>query len=62
LKESRDGGYTWARTIVLPRIMEIALASSEWREAVRQIQAKNAKDNVAKRKGTRAPRRKRSRR
>jgi hypothetical protein len=62
LKESRDGGYTWARTIVLPRIMESALASGEWREAVRQIQAKHAKGSAAKRKGTRATGRKKSHR
>jgi hypothetical protein len=60
LKESRDGGYTWSRTIVLPRIMELALESDEWREAVRQIQAKSAKSSASKRKGTRATRRKRS--
>ena len=39
LKESRDGGYTWGRNIVLPRVMKSALASTEWRDAVRQIQA-----------------------
>ena len=58
LKESRDGGYTFARTIVLPRIMESALASGDWREAVRQIQ----EGKVAKRRGTRAAGRKESRR
>ena len=34
LKESREGGYTWGRNIALPRIMKLALESSEWREAV----------------------------
>jgi hypothetical protein len=38
LKESKDGGYTWGRNIELPRIMKSALASDEWRDAVRQIQ------------------------
>jgi hypothetical protein len=60
LKESRDGGYTWAATIVLPAIMEAALASKEWRKAVRQIQTK--KKRGTKGKGVRATRRKRSRR
>lgn len=39
LKESRDGGYTWGRNIVLPRVMHEALASAEWREAVRKLEA-----------------------
>jgi len=60
LKESRDGGYTWAGTIGLPGIMEAALASKEWRRAVRQIQTK--KKRSTKRKGARAMGRKRSRR
>jgi hypothetical protein len=34
LKESRDGGYTWGRNIVLLRIMEAALASNDWCDAV----------------------------
>jgi hypothetical protein len=34
LKFSRDGGYTWGRNIVLPKIMKAALESREWREAV----------------------------
>jgi hypothetical protein len=34
LKESREGGYTYGRNITLPRIMQAALQSSEWREAV----------------------------
>jgi len=33
LKESRDGGYTWGRNIVLPKIMQAALASEEWQGA-----------------------------
>src|SRR5262249_47867574 len=39
LKESRDGGYTWGRNIDLPRVMKSALASDEWRDAIRQIEA-----------------------
>jgi hypothetical protein len=34
LKKSRQGGYTYGRNIVLPRIMQAALESSEWQEAV----------------------------
>lgn len=34
LKESREGGYTWGRNIVLPRIMQAALANEEWQKAV----------------------------
>ena len=39
LKESRDGGYTWGRNIVLPRIMQSALASSDWQAAVAKAEA-----------------------
>jgi hypothetical protein len=42
LKESRDGGYTYGRNIILPRIMESALASKGWRDAVAEIQAEGA--------------------
>lgn len=38
LKVSREGGYTWGRNIELPKVMQAALASSEWREAVRTIE------------------------
>ena len=34
LKESREGGYTWGRNIVLPRIMQAALASKRWQKTV----------------------------
>jgi hypothetical protein len=34
LKLSREGGYTWSRIIVLPRIMKEAMESEEWRRAV----------------------------
>jgi hypothetical protein len=37
LKESREGGYTYGRNIVLPRIMQAALQSPEWQEAVRSL-------------------------
>lgn len=30
LKETRDGGYTWNRTIKLPKVMKKALESDEW--------------------------------
>jgi hypothetical protein len=38
LKESRDGGYTYGRNIVLPKIMQAALASAEWQAAVRAME------------------------
>lgn len=34
LKVSREGGYTWNRTVALPKIMRDALASEAWRAAV----------------------------
>lgn len=37
LKESKEGGYTYGRNIVLPRIMQAALRSPEWQEAVRSL-------------------------
>ncbi len=37
LKESREGGYTYGRNVVLPRIMQAALQSPEWQEAVRNL-------------------------
>jgi hypothetical protein len=39
LKESRDGGYTWGRNIVLPRVMKAALASKGWRDAILEVQS-----------------------
>ena len=39
LKETRTGGYTYRRKMVLPRIMQTALQSSEWQEAVRNLVA-----------------------
>jgi GrpB-like predicted nucleotidyltransferase (UPF0157 family) len=37
-KESREGGYTWGRHIVLPKIMKQALARESWRKAVAELQ------------------------
>jgi hypothetical protein len=37
LKVSREGGYTWGRNIVLPKIMTEALESPEWREVVKSL-------------------------
>jgi hypothetical protein len=36
-KESREGGYTWGRNIILPRIMKAALASKEWQSVVEDL-------------------------
>jgi hypothetical protein len=40
LKESREGGYTYRRNIVLPRIMQAALQAPEWQEAVRNLRSR----------------------
>jgi hypothetical protein len=37
LKTTREGGYTYGRNIVLPRIMKAALLSSSWKEAVQRL-------------------------
>lgn len=37
LKESRQGGYTYGRNIVLPKIMQAALKSPEWQSTVESI-------------------------
>ena len=37
LKVTRPGGYTWNRTVDLPRIMKQALASEEWRKTVASL-------------------------
>lgn len=42
-KQSREGGYTWNRTIALPKIMQEALDSEEWREAVRSLRSRTLK-------------------
>ncbi len=38
LKVSREGGYTWNRTIVLPKVMQEALASAAWQKAVSDLE------------------------
>ena len=38
LKESKQGGYTWNRTIDLPKVMKRALANQEWLEMVAVIE------------------------
>jgi len=38
LKESKDGGYTWNRTVDLPKVMNRALANPEWLETVAAIE------------------------
>ena len=43
LRESREGGYTYGRNIVLPRIMQAALQSAEWQDAARVLEARNAR-------------------
>ncbi len=47
LKESREGGYTWNRSIDLPKIMKQALANQEW------IQTVDAIRNAAMRRANR---------
>ncbi len=42
LKNTRDGGYTWNRTVVLPRVMRDALASEAWRAAVERLRARDS--------------------
>jgi len=37
LKETREGGYTYGRNILTPRIMKAALESPEWQAAVRTL-------------------------
>ena len=37
LKDSKDGGYTYGRNIVLPRIMQKALESPKWQAAVQAL-------------------------
>ncbi len=37
LKHSRQGGYTYGRNIVLPRVMKDALANPNWQQAVKQL-------------------------
>lgn len=37
LKVTRAGGYTWNRSVALPRIMKEALASDEWTRAITSL-------------------------
>ena len=37
LKVSREGGYTYGRNIVLPKIMESAMSSPKWQEAAQRL-------------------------
>jgi hypothetical protein len=37
LKVSRQGGYTWNRTIALPKVMQAAIKSEKWHAAVRKL-------------------------
>jgi hypothetical protein len=37
LKVSREGGYTWNRTVALPKVMRDALASENWLDAVERL-------------------------
>lgn len=39
LKESKDGGYTWNRSIDLPKVMKAALANQAWHDMVAVIEA-----------------------
>ena len=39
LKVTRAGGYTWNRTIALPKVMQAAVASDEWQAAVRELRS-----------------------
>jgi hypothetical protein len=42
LKESRQGGYTYGRNVILPKIMQAALASDAWRNAAACLAEKGA--------------------
>ena len=37
IPRSESRGYTWNRTIALPKVMQDALASNEWRSAARAL-------------------------
>jgi hypothetical protein len=39
LKESREGGYTYGRNIRLPKPMQAALDSIDWRDAAARLSA-----------------------
>jgi hypothetical protein len=48
-KESKQGGYTWNRTIDLPKVMKRALANQEWLDMVAAIE--NAANKAVNRSG-----------
>ena len=37
LKLSRQGGYTWNRAIALPKVMDHAMTSEPWQQAVEAL-------------------------
>jgi hypothetical protein len=39
LPQAESRGYTWNRTIKLPRVMQLALANAAWQSAVAALQA-----------------------
>jgi hypothetical protein len=41
LKEAREGGYSYGRNIVLPKMMKTAMESAEWQQAVKRLSANN---------------------
>jgi hypothetical protein len=47
LKKSSQGGYTYGRNIALPRIMQDALESTKWQEAVRILTQRGARRRQA---------------
>ena len=42
-KESRQGGYTWNRSVELPKVMQRALANQEWLNTVAEIENAGAR-------------------
>jgi hypothetical protein len=54
LKESKQGGYTWNRTIDLPKVMQRALANQEWLDTVAAIEnvAKKAVNRSGRQRGS----------
>src|SRR5262245_21672035 len=48
LKESREGGYTYGRNIVVPKIMQEAMDSEDWRVAAKKLTARLSKQKERK--------------
>jgi hypothetical protein len=46
MPRSQSRGYTWNRTVTLPKVMQAALASDDWRSAARAL-AGNLSPNAA---------------